>query len=73
MSDIKGDHLYVNLGANQARQRLKGHGFGVKKVYSDGRNRTVIIHTATGQHLDELRAIFADVLCFERNPNACGP
>jgi len=46
MTDIKGDRLYVNLGASQARRRLKGHRFGVRKVFSDGKNRAVIIHTA---------------------------
>jgi hypothetical protein len=62
MNEIKGDRLYVNLSASQTKRRLKGHGFGVRKVHSDGRNRAVIIHTATGQHLDELRALFADVI-----------
>ena len=69
MTDIKGDRLYVNLGANQARRRVKGHGFGVKKVYSDGRNRAVIIHTATGQHRDELHALFADVIFTDKTDN----
>ena len=39
MTDIKGDQLYVNLGASQVRRRLKGYGFGVRKVFSDGKNR----------------------------------
>ena len=38
MTDIKGDRLYVNLGASQVRRRLKGHGFGVRKVFSDGKS-----------------------------------
>jgi DNA transformation protein and related proteins len=62
MKELKGNRLYVNLSANQTRQRLKGHGFGVKKIHSNGRNQAVIIHTATGQHTEELRALFADVI-----------
>jgi hypothetical protein len=61
MADPKGDKLYVNLGASQARRRLKGFGHGVRKVQSAGRNRALIIHTATGQHLAELEHKFADV------------
>jgi len=41
---------------------LKGLGYGVRKVESAGRNEAVIIHTATGEHLRELRAIFEDVI-----------
>lgn len=61
MTDIKGEHLYVNLSASQARRRLKGFGHGVRKVQSAGKDRAVIIHTATGQHLEELEALFSDV------------
>ena len=32
MTGIKGDRLYVKLGASQTRRRLKGLGFGVRKV-----------------------------------------
>jgi hypothetical protein len=60
--EIKGEKLYVALGASKVRRRLKGHGFGVRKVYSDGKNRAVIIHTATGDHLRQLEAFFQDVL-----------
>ena len=60
MSDIKGDRLFVNVGASQARKRLKGFGHGVRKVQSVGKNQAVIIHTATGQHLRELESLFAD-------------
>lgn len=60
MKEFKGDRLYVNLGASQTRRRLKGYGFGVKKVESAGKNQAVIIHTATGQHLRELERLFAD-------------
>jgi hypothetical protein len=61
MTDIKGQHLYVNLSASQVRRRLKGFGHGVRKVQSAGKHRAVIIHTATGQHLEELEAVFGDV------------
>ena len=56
------DRLYVNLSASQTRKRLKGHGFGVKKVEAADRNLAVIIHTATREHLQDLEALFADVL-----------
>ena len=62
MKQLKGDRLYVNLGASQVRRRLKGLGFGVKKVESAGRQRAAIIHTATGEHRRELVALFQDVL-----------
>ena len=54
MKEFKGEKLCVAIGASQARRWLKGHGFGVRRVYSDGKNRAVIIHTATGEHLQEL-------------------
>jgi hypothetical protein len=37
MKEIKGERLYVALGASQVRRRLNGHGFGVREVYSDGK------------------------------------
>ena len=61
MAEIKGDRLYVNLGASKVRRRLKGHGFGVRKVESAGKNRALIIHTATGENRRKLRSLFADV------------
>ncbi|MBN2294761.1 MAG: hypothetical protein JXM70_20195 [Pirellulales bacterium] len=61
MSDIKGQHLYVTLSASQVRRRLKGFGHGVRKILSAGKNRAVVIHTATGRHLEELEAVFSDV------------
>ena len=64
--EIKGEKLYVALGASKVRRRLKGHGFGVRKVCTDGKNQAVIIHTATGQHRDELHALFADVIASEK-------
>ncbi len=60
MADPKGDKLYVNLSAAQVRRRLKGFGHGVRKIQSAGKNRAVVIHTATGQHLAELEAVFGD-------------
>ena len=64
MAEPKGDRLLVNLGASQVRRRLKGFGHGVRKIHSAGRNQAVIIHTATGRHLAELEAQFADVGCW---------
>jgi hypothetical protein len=60
--NIRGERLYLALSASQVRRRLKGHGFGVRKVESAGRGRAVIIHTATGEHRRELEALFQDVL-----------
>jgi hypothetical protein len=61
-ASVKGFRLYVNLGASQARRRLKGHGFGVRRVETVGAGRALIIHTATREHLRALEALFADVL-----------
>ena len=61
MPDPQGEKLLVNLGASQARRRLKGFGHGVRKVQSAGRNQAVVIHTASGRHLQELENKFADV------------
>lgn len=65
MSEPKGDKLFVNLGASQARRRLLGFGHGVRKVQTNGRNRAVVIHTAYGRSLAELKAKFGDVGCAE--------
>jgi len=56
------DRLYVNLSASQTRKRLKGHGLGVRKVEAADRNQSVIVHTATGDHLRELESLLADVV-----------
>ena len=61
MPELKGDKLFVNIGASQARRSLKGFGHGVRKVRNAGINKAVIIHTATDRHLAELEAQFADV------------
>ena len=61
MADPKNAKLFVNLGASQARHRLKGFGHGVRKVETAGNNQAVIVHTATRQHLRQLEAKFADV------------
>ncbi len=63
MGDPKGHFLYVNLPASQVRRRLKGFGHGVRKIQSGGRNRAVVIHTATGKNLEQLEAKFRDVGC----------
>jgi hypothetical protein len=63
MAVPKGYQLFVNLSASQVRKRLKGFGHGVRKVQTAGRDKAVIIHTATGQHLCELEAKFTDVGC----------
>ena len=65
MSKTTTNTLYVNLSASQTRKRLKGYGFGVKKVEAADRNQAVMIHTATGEHLLDLEALFADVLSSE--------
>jgi hypothetical protein len=44
MKEIKGEHLYVALGASKVRWRLKAYGFGVRRVYSDGKDRAVNPH-----------------------------
>ncbi len=63
--------LYVNLSASQVRKRLKGHGFGVRRVEATDRNQAAITHTATGGHLRQLQALFADVLS-ATTPQAVG-
>lgn len=63
MAVPKGYQLFVNLSASQVRKRLKGFGHGVRKVQTAGRDKAVIIHTATGQHLYELEAKFTGVGC----------
>ncbi|MBS0209143.1 MAG: hypothetical protein JSS27_09335 [Planctomycetes bacterium] len=73
MADPKGYKLFVNLGASQTRRRLKGFGHGVRKVQTAGRERAVVIHTATGRHFDELAAQFADVGCGVRPPTLSRP
>lgn len=62
MHEIKGRHLVVHLPAAEVRRRLKGHGFGVRKIQSAGRGQALIIHTATGEHLRELKSLFHDAL-----------
>jgi len=54
--------LYVNLSASQTRKRLKHQGLGVKQVEAIDRNQSAITHTATGEHLRRLRALFDDVV-----------
>lgn len=61
MADPKGFKLFVNVGASEARRRVKHFGHGVRKVSSAGRGQAVIVHTAYGKNLKELEAKFADV------------
>ena len=61
VSQLRGSQLLVNLGASQARKRLKDFGHGVRKVQAIGRGQSMIIHTATGEHFRELQRLFADV------------
>jgi len=62
MTRAETDRLYVNLSASQARKRLKGRGFGVRRVEATGDHQSVVVHTATGGHLRKLESLFADVL-----------
>ena len=62
MGESKGERLYVKLSASQTRRRLHGLGYGIRKVESAGRNRSVIVHTATGEHRRELLGILKDVI-----------
>ena len=62
MKQIKGERLYVNLSASQARRRLKDRAYGIRKIESAGRGRAVVIYTATGQHQRELHALLEDVI-----------
>ena len=34
----------------------------MERVFSDDKNRAVIIHTATGDHLRDLEVLFQDVI-----------
>jgi hypothetical protein len=61
IGDPKGARLYVDLSASQVRRRLEKFGHGVRKVQSAGKGRAVVIHTATGQHLEELAVMLGDV------------
>lgn len=68
MADLN-SRLFVNLGASQTRRRLKGFGHGVRKVETAGSDKAVITHTATGEHLRQLEAKFADVGYSEMESN----
>ncbi len=62
--------LNVHLSLSQTRKRLKGQGFGVRKVEAADRNQAIIVHTATGQHLRNFEALFADVMPPEHQDQA---
>lgn len=53
--------LLAKLYKTQARKRLKGRGFGVKRVEAAGNNRAVVVHTAAGSDLTKLERLFHDV------------
>jgi len=59
---VSGQRFYVEVSASEARRRLKGHGFGVRRVESAGKNRAAILHTAVGVHLRQLESLFHDAL-----------
>ena len=73
MMQINGERLYVELSASQARRRLKGRGFGVRRVESAGKRRALIIHTATGLHLRQLESLFHDALAQKPSADASAP
>jgi hypothetical protein len=54
--------LLVQLSASQARKRLKGFGFGIRRIESVTNGQALIRHTATGIHLKQLLMLLADVL-----------
>lgn len=58
MTENTSGNLYVALSASEVRRRLKGHGFGVRRIESAGKGRAVIVHTATGKHLRQLESLF---------------
>ena len=60
--------LVVRLGASQTRKRLKGHGLGVRRVETAGNGRSVVFHTATGEHLARLKSLLFDVLEPQADP-----
>ncbi|MGC3970108.1 MAG: hypothetical protein QM775_23105 [Pirellulales bacterium] len=62
MTHIKGFRLYVKIGAAQTRKRLKGVGYGVRKVETAGKDRACVIHTATGDHRRALYAVFGELV-----------
>jgi len=58
MEENANGKLYVSLSASEVRRRLKGHGYGVRRIESAGKRRAVIVHTATDKHLRQLEALF---------------
>ena len=57
MSEIKGQRLKVDKAASEVRRLVKGRGLGVRKVHSAGRGQAIVVHTATGDHLRELKRL----------------
>lgn len=70
MSQSNVQRLYVNVSASEARRRLEGHGFGVRRVENAGRNRAAVLHTATGRHLRQLQSLFYDALDSKTEPSS---
>lgn len=68
VSKSQEDSFCVWLSASQTRKRLKGHGFGVRRVEAFDRKQAKVVHTATGEHRRELRRLFADVLIPDDTP-----
>jgi len=67
MAENADGSLHVTLSASEVRRRLKGHGFGVRRIESAGKGRAVIVHTATGKHLRQLESLFQGSI--ESTPN----
>lgn len=66
MPRAKSQTLFINLSVAKVRRRLKEQRIGVKKVSSAGRNQAMVVHTATGEHLRELEAVFGDTVTSSR-------
>ena len=60
MAKERSEKLPVERSASQVRKVLKGKGLGVLRVETAGKNRSVVVHTATGQHRRKLASLLAD-------------
>jgi len=49
MNDIKGDRLYVSLGASQVRRRLKGFGHEASTIVSNRVFRESMCHASLNE------------------------
>ena len=59
MAEVPSQQLYVDLSVSQVRKLLKGRGLGVRRVEVVGKNKSAVIHTATGQHRRDLESLLA--------------